>query len=135
MAYYFYRKYYQQQMLTSQSYYKLTKLSSIDAGNQWWDRRAQDDEHWKVSFYYRMPLKEFNVLYRMRSAHLEGVFDHDKEILVPTKKFGQDGYNVFTPFYYYNQSYLDIFHVETIDGETKPRSISERAAMAVHRGW
>lgn len=83
-----------------------------------------------------MPEKEFDVLYRMRSAYLQGVFDHNKEILLPCKKNGVDGYNVITPFYYFDQATYDGLNLAVgPDGSPAHKYNVERGGMAVHRGW
>lgn len=136
IAYYNYRKYKQQEINVSQSIYKLTRGETIDAGNQWWYKSVPGSVKAEINLYYRMPEREFDTLYRMRSAFISGVFDHDKEILFPETKNGIKGYKVITPLYYFDQIYLNNFKAAAFqDGTDTLKYDSERAAMAVHRGW
>lgn len=136
MGYYFYSQYHSQKFVSSHAYYKLINLNPLDAGNQFWFNAREADEVKEMTLYYRMPRKEFNVKYRMRSAFIRGEFDHDKEILVPNKKNGQDGYDVITPFYYYRKLTLEKDYVSLhADGKPFDSLVSDRAAIAVFRGW
>jgi len=135
--YYNYRQRYQQEYLTSEAFYKLTKLQDIDAGNQFMYGRSQNrKEPVRYSLYYRMPDPEFNVMYRLRSSFITGQFDHDKEILMANKQGNLNGYDVITPFYYYYSSCPDKENNQiTGSGKEEEQFLAERAAMAVHRGW
>lgn len=135
MGYYFYRQYYKQKLLSSSSYYKLMNLKPLDAGNQfWWNGKVGDSTD-LFSMYYRMPKKEFDIKYRMRSAYIKGEFDHDKEVLIPRKKNGVEGYDVITPFYYYYKEYPSVYLHLLQDGKPFEGKDIERAAMPVFRGW
>jgi hypothetical protein len=137
IAYYNYRKNWEQQYLTSEYSYKLLKAKNIDAGNQFMYGRPKDrGETAKYSLYYRMPEAEYNLFFRMRSSFIEGYFDHNKEILIPKKKDSREGYEIVTPFYYYLVDGIDTENkVLTQDGSVMPNPVPERAAIAVHRGW
>ncbi len=136
MGYYFYRQSYRQRMMSSASYYKFTECSAIDVNKQFWYNDISEDTTEQFTYFYRMPKKEFDIKYRMRSAFIKGEFDHEKEILIPAKnEYGMTGYDVFTPFYYYykksKSQYLDVLQDGTV---TEGKNV-ERAAIPVHRGW
>jgi hypothetical protein len=136
MGYYYYRCYYEQRIKSGWGYYRLIKALSLNAGKQFY-HKGSGHTTWQRSLYYRMPEKEFDVLYRMKSAHITGEFDHNKEILIPKTRNGQEGYDVITPFYYYNTVGMDFNNTAmTADQSTiTTPTVIERAAMAVHRGW
>lgn len=138
-GYYFYRKYLEQKMATSHAYYKLLSLPPLNAGNQFIGSVVHEDmSTYRGTLYYRMPEKEFDILYRMRSAFIRGSFDHDKEILIPKKKDGQEGYDVITPFYYYDLNLPNKDGKKEIrqwDGKETIAFEAHPAALAVHRGW
>ena len=135
IGYYFYRQAYKQKMITSYYYYRLLNARALNAGNQfWWNARDSEDTD-LYTYYYRMPKKEFDVKYRMKSAFIQGEFDHDKEILIPHKQNGAEGYQVITPFYYYSRLNPSNFVGLLQDGSPFDGSTSQRAAMAVYRGW
>jgi hypothetical protein len=122
--------------VTSSSFYKLTKTQQINAGDQFYQIKGADKNSVGMNdYYYRMPLKEFNVVYRMRSAYVNGYFDHNKEILFPESKNGVEGYKVITPFYYYYTPNMDFEHPKQVNGQTEFDKIALRAGMAVDRGW
>jgi hypothetical protein len=133
-SYYFYRKEYQQKMKISSGYYKLIKKQPIDAGNQFiWG--GEPGATSMITWYYRMPKKEYDIKYRLRSAFISGEFDHDKEILLPTKKNGKDGYTVITPFYYFEKNLPSMFLGVAQNGSLIQHNDQERAAISVNRGW
>ena len=83
-----------------------------------------------------MPLKEFNKLYRYRRVSCQGNFDHDKEVLIESNNHGERGYNVYTPFYFYdNTSFNGGRHMVAGDGSRFIEQRLERGAIVVHRGW
>lgn len=134
-TYYLYRKDWEQQYLTSEYAYKLLNTEPIDAGNQFYFKTDNPSKAIEQTLYYRMPEKEFNIIYRMKPAFIRGVFDHNKEVHVPRVKNGVKGYDVFTPFYYYVTERTDHLNVVEDNGKTYATPIEERAAIAVHRGW
>jgi len=83
-----------------------------------------------------MPLKEFNMLYRFRKIDITGNFDHDKEVLIEACRNGERGYNVYTPFYYYLNTAMDI-NSRMVGSDDKP--VAEQritpGGIVVHRGW
>jgi len=136
VAYYNYRKYYEQRYCTSSSFYKLMKTKQINAGDQFYQHQGVNvNTEAKWDFYYRMPNKEFDAIYRMRSAYINGYFDHNKEILFPEQKNGQEGYRVITPFYYFITPSVDYKHPKYQDHKITYNPIGLKAGMAVDRGW
>ena len=137
LGWYWNHKNYQKTFMTSQNYYKMTDIEKINANSQfWWNWDGRKTSFLTPSYYYKMPKKVYDIKYRMRGAYIEGNFDHNKEILIPRKKNGADGYDVITPFYYYDrvensQKYAAV----TPDGKFMENQESLRGAMAVHRGW
>jgi hypothetical protein len=133
-SYYFYRKDYQQRYKISSGYYKLLKKTPINAGDQFiWVKNVSATSF--LTWYYRMPKKEYDIKYRLRSAYIMGEFDHDKEILLATRKNGKDGYTVITPFYYYEKQNPSPFRSITQDGTLFKHVDEARGAIAVNRGW
>jgi hypothetical protein len=134
MAYYFYWQYRKTVYMSSMGYYKLINAKSLNAGNQFIFESDNEIIH-NPTFYYRMPKKEFDVLYRMKSAFITGQFDHNKEVLIPSKKFGIEGFDVYTPFYYYRKvkdsPYLQLHS----DGKLANGGEALDAAIPVYRGW
>jgi len=83
-----------------------------------------------------MPEKEFNALYRFRRVEITGNFDHDKEVLIECCKNGERGYNVYTPFYYYINTAIDInSNMVSCDGKEYPEQRITPGGIVVHRGW
>ena len=88
------------------------------------------------SLFYRMPRKEFDVLYRYRRVSIQGNFDHDKEVLIECKQNGQRGYNIYTPFYFYDNTSFDTSKLMAAgDGSEVIEQRLERGGIVVHRGW
>ena len=135
MGYYYYRQYKTQKFQVSAAYYKLVSLAPLNAGYQFWFNGREVEEVQQMTLYYRMPRKEFDIKYRNRSAFIMGEFDHDKEILIPTTKNGADGYDVVTPFYYYRKVFASNYLSLHSDGTPYNGYTSQRAGIAVYRGW
>ncbi len=135
MGYYYYRQYKTQKFQVSAAYYKLVSLSPLNAGYQFWFNGREVEEVQQMTLYYRMPRKEFDIKYRNRSAYIMGEFDHDKEILIPSTKNGADGYDVVTPFYYYRKVFGNNYLSLHSDGTPFNGYTSQRAGIAVYRGW
>lgn len=133
-AYYFHTQYNKTVYMSSHSYYRLMHLPSLDAGAQFWLDHIVENNG-MPTLYYRMPKKEYDVIYRMRSAYISGEFDHNKEILIPTKKNGESGYDIFTPFYYYNIVSETRFAGLNSDGSTHENYDILKGALPVYRGW
>jgi hypothetical protein len=88
------------------------------------------------SLFYRMPLKEFNQLYRFRRVSVQGNFDHDKEVLIESNNHGERGYNVYTPFYFYDNTSIATANLMVAgDGSKFVEQRVERGGIVVHRGW
>lgn len=135
-TYYLYRKNYEQKISTSEYAYKLLSTNPINAGQQFWEKAHPDDPHFSRTLYYRMPKKEFNILYRMRPAYIQGFFNHEKEILIPKRKNGVEGYEIYTPFYYYTYASLDSkVAFDSSDKSINAITFEEPGAITVHRGW
>jgi hypothetical protein len=135
MGYYFYRQYKTQKFQVSAAYYKLVSLPPLNAGAQfWWNGRGGEEVE-QMTYYYRMPLKEYDAKYRNRSAFITGEFDHNKEILIPRVNHGHEGYDVITPFYYYRKLYVDKYLSLHSDGTPFYGKDGQRAGIAVYRGW
>ena len=83
-----------------------------------------------------MPEKEFNKLYRFRRVEVTGNYDHDKEVLIEGTNNGQKGYNVYTPFYYYENTNIDLnSEMKSQDGQSVPEPRTTAGGIVVHRGW
>lgn len=83
-----------------------------------------------------MPLKEFNQLYRYRRVSVQGNFDHDKEVLIESSCNGERGYNVYTPFYFYDNTTMNTgYDMVAGDGSKFMEQRLERGGIVVHRGW
>jgi glutaredoxin-related protein len=88
------------------------------------------------TLFYRMPLKEFNQLYRYRRVSVQGNFDHDKEVLIESYNHGERGYNVYTPFYYYDNTSINFNNIMIAgNGDEFVEQKLQRGAIVVHRGW
>lgn len=135
MGYYFYKRNYQQTIQSSHGYYRLINLPALNAGGQFWWHGGDFDTTESPSQYYRMPKKEFDIRFRLRSAYLDGEYDHSKEILLPRTKYGEAGYEVITPFYYYYMTRPSENIGVTQDGKPVENKDMVRNAIAVKRGW
>jgi len=58
---------------------------------------------WKQMYFtwWRMPIEEYNVYHRMKPYFILGQLDVSKEVLIPRKKDGVDGFDVINPLYCY----------------------------------
>jgi hypothetical protein len=135
LGYYFYRQNYKQKFISSTAYYKMVNLPALNAGNQFMFNNRNSIETNLSTWYYRMPKKEFDIKYRMRSAYIQGEFDHDKEVLIPKTKNGVEGYDIITPFYYYQVLTPTRLLGLQQDGKPFVSQDAQNAAMAVFRGW
>jgi hypothetical protein len=135
LAYYYYRRNIQSEFQTGKGFSRILESKPIDAGNQFYQNFVQNKMTFSGSFYTRIQETEFDVYYSLRKSFLTGYFDHTKEILIPAKKNGQEGYNVITPFYYYYMIRPDTFFTQKVDGKPVSQLTTERAAMVVNRGW
>ena len=120
VTYYSYRKRLSMEFRRSEAHYRLG-----------W--RIENMTPWKQLYFswWRMPMEEYNVYHRFKPYFILGQLDHTKEILLPKKKNGVDGFEVINPLYCYEggrQSFKEL-----INGGD-PIAI-ERAALIVNRGW
>jgi hypothetical protein len=135
MGYYFYRKNYEQVIAGSQYHYRLTRHDHVIVNDQFLTG-GKPSSGKATSLLYRVPEKEFNIKYRMKPAIIRGQFDHDKEILFPRSKNGEHGYDVITPFYYYDRYILDNVNGAVVaNGDVMKKENVERCALAINRGW
>ena len=132
---YLYRKNIQQEYETSSSISKMTFDPPFDAGTQFYQTHGRNEPTFHLSMYTRIPEREFDVYYRLHRCYMHGHYDHTKEILIPKKKNGRDGYDIITPFYYYKVLYPDVFFSLNVNGKPEKKLKSERAGIAVNRGW
>lgn len=81
-----------------------------------------------------MPELEYKAYHQFKPYYVLGQLDHSKEILIPKKKNGQEGFLVFNPMYCYDGGKLKFF--ETNDTKEEFNGIHiERSAIIVNRGW
>ncbi len=65
-----------------------------------------------------------------------GRFDHTKEIHIPRVKDGEEGYDVFTPFFYFNYPITEFYDQYFYDEKNiKQPEYSGNAYITVNRGW
>ena len=65
-----------------------------------------------------------------------GRFDHTKEIHIPRVKDGEEGYDVFTPFFYFNYPITEFYDQYFYDEKNvKDPEYSGNAYITVNRGW
>ena len=89
---------------------------------------------WDANFmtWYRMPNDEWLAKHRCRPYYIIGQVDHSKEILIPRKKDGEDGFDVLNPLYCYDGGKISFRQMS--EGTQQP-IIIDRAAVIVNRGW
>ncbi len=133
-GYHFYRQHKKQTYMKSFYYYRLINSQPLNAGKQFWFNHEGIETN-EMTYYYRMPRKEFDIKYRMRSAYITGQFDHNKEILIPTQRYDRDGYDIYTPFYYYDKLLMGHYLQLHSNGTPFDGFDSKKAAMPVFRGW
>jgi cytochrome oxidase assembly protein ShyY1 len=78
-----------------------------------------------------MPLEEYNVYHRFKPYFILGQLDHTKEVLIPKKRDGHDGFDVINAVYCYEGGKTSFR--ELLNGGD-PVKI-DRAALIVNRGW
>ena len=78
-----------------------------------------------------MPELEYKAYHQFKPYYVIGQMDHSKEILIPKKKEGIEGFLVFNPLYCYDGGKLKI--MELTDTKEAPKGIEiERAAVIVN---
>lgn len=120
VGYWNYRERIRKQFLRGEAHYRM-------------GQQMQNCTPWKQLYFswYRMPEEEFTVYHRFKPYYMMGQIDHSKEILIPKKKDGADGYEVLNPLYCYEGgkvSFKDMF------AEADPVKV-ERAGIVISRGW
>ena len=91
---------------------------------------------WEANYYswYRMPDLEYYGQHQFKPYFLIGQLDHSKEILIPKKKNGVDGFLVFNPLYCYDGGKFKL--MESLETKQEFKGITiDRAAVIVNRGW
>ncbi len=87
-----------------------------------------------VNYLQTMDKVIYDLKYFMTPCVVTGYFDHSKEIQIPSNKFGVDGYEILTPFFYANyKSYLE--HDEFTDPNKNSSKNNFSACIVVNRGW
>ncbi len=115
--------------------YKFINIKPINV-NYEFVHRFNPQNNIFYTLFYRMPEKEYDRLYRFKRVEITGNFDHDKEVLIESCKCGEKGYNVYTPFYYYNNTYIDKqSRMIGQDGKAIAEHRILRGGITVHRGW
>lgn len=115
--------------------YKFTKANEINV-NLEFVHRFNSEKNIFHTLFYRMPLKEFNNLYRYRRVSVQGNFDHNKEVLIEETQHGKKGYNVYTPFYFYENTNFRFNSLMVAgDGEKFVEQRIQKGGIVVHRGW
>lgn len=79
-----------------------------------------------------MPDEEWMVYHRFKPYYILGQLDQSKEILIPRKKNGADGFDVINPIYCYEGGKLSMN--KTLNLQNDAVSI-DRSAIIVNRGW
>jgi hypothetical protein len=114
---------------------KLYRTHAIDLNSLIWynTQMAKYDNHLS-----RMTEHDYNERYFMQRCSVTGSFDHSKEILVPRKRNFQEGYYVFTPFYYADFTMPvadDDIDQNAHDDTYYPDKYIQKDAVIVNRGW
>jgi cytochrome oxidase assembly protein ShyY1 len=87
---------------------------------------AQSYYHW-----WRMPKMEFDAYYRFIPFYVTGQLDTTKEVLIPRKKNGEDGYDVISPLYCYDGGRFSVAN----HMKGKQNVIIDKSALIINRGW
>ena len=121
IGYSFYRKFIKQEFLRAEGSYKL-------------EQRVQNCTPWKQLYFtwWRMPDEEWMVYHRFKPYYILGQLDQSKEVLIPRKKNGADGFDVINPIYCYEGGKLSMN--KTLNLQNDAVSI-DRSAIIVNRGW
>ena len=119
-AYFHYRERIRKEFLRSEGHYRMSALIE--------NCTPYKQLHFT---WWRMPEEEFEVYHKFKPYYLLGQLDFSKEILIPAKKNGADGFNVINPIYCYEGGKISMNNA--IEDED-PIKI-ERAALIVNRGW
>ena len=80
--------------------------------------------------WYRMPKEEYEVYQRFKPYYIIGQIDYSKEVLIPKKKDGQDGFMVLNPLYCKDGGLMNM------TGAYEEFSTDvDRAGIILNRGW
>ena len=131
-AYYFYRRFKQCEFDAAESINRINFSKPFDAGNQFYTPHKSNKTTHSASQFRRIPEREFDVYFRLRKSYMKGHFDHTKEILIPKDKNGNKGYDIITPFYYYNLLSPDPFFTMNVNGKPEAQLKPERAGITVN---
>lgn len=82
--------------------------------------------------WYRMPNDEWLAHHRCRPYYILGQLDHSKEILIPRKKDGQEGFDVLNPLYCYDGGKFSFRNAASPSWDP---IVIDRSAVIVNRGW
>lgn len=120
VAYWNYREKIRKEFLRSEGHYRFSHV-------------VENVTPWKQLYWtwWRMPKEEYNVYHRFRPYYIIGQIDYSKEILLPVKRDGVDGFDVINPLYCYEGGKTSF---EGLANKKDPVKI-ERAAVIVNRGW
>jgi len=120
VAYTNYRERIKKEFLRSEGHYRFSHL-------------VENVTPWQNMYFtwFRMPEPEFEVYHRFRPYYILGQLDQSKEVLIPQKFRGQEGYMVINPMYCYEGGKLSFKDIFAGNDFVK----IERAALIVNRGW
>ena len=81
--------------------------------------------------WYRMPYEEYTATHRFHPYYMIGQLDYSKEVLIPRKRNGEDGFFVLNPLYCYDGGQIRFNNLGTDKSHIKIK----RAAVVINRGW
>lgn len=88
----------------------------------------------RLHYFNRLDRLAFERYFKSIRMQGEGEFDHTKEIHILRTRNGEKGYDIITPFYYYDEIVRDDeFHI--IDPSINAPERKLKGAISVHRGW
>jgi len=119
----------------SEFYQKLHQSHAIDLNSLIWYNTQKAKYENIIS---QMNQNDYNNRFFMSRCKVTGSFDHSKEILVPNKKNNEEGYLVFTPFYYADftgKLVENSAEENNFDNTNLPDRYLQKDAIIVNRGW
>ena len=78
-----------------------------------------------------MPYEEYTATHRFHPYYMIGQLDYSKEVLIPRKRNGEDGFFVLNPLYCYDGGQIRFNNLGTDKSHIKIK----RAAVVINRGW
>ena len=120
--------------LLSKSYYELSQAYSRKLENY----ISYDPKDGIINYLNNLNFTFYESSIKNHLFSAEGFFDHSKEIHVPKVFRGEEGYDVITPFYYFNydNDKIVINHLEDDPNEIKNFDQGKNyLCIAVNRGW